>query len=47
MVNYITITLYNSAGVQLGSVINVNTSIWALHFNFNNQYYLLVLSSHP
>jgi hypothetical protein len=27
MVNYITITLYNSAGVQLGSVINVNTSI--------------------
>jgi len=38
MVNYITITLYNSAGVQLGSVINVNTTMANGSFNFNNQY---------
>tara|TARA_R100001015_G_scaffold23_2_gene15 strand:- start:3293 stop:4747 length:1455 start_codon:yes stop_codon:yes gene_type:complete len=38
MVNYITITLYNSAGVQLGSIINVNTTIANGSFNNNNQF---------
>ena len=38
MVNYITITLYNSAGVQLGSTINVNTTMANGSFNFSNQF---------
>ena len=38
MVNYITITLYNSAGVQLGSSINVNTTLANGSYNFANQF---------
>ena len=38
MVSYITINLYNSAGVQLGSSITVNTTIANGSFNNNNSF---------
>jgi len=38
MVSYITINLYNSAGVQLGSSITVNTTTANGSFNNNNQF---------
>ena len=38
MVSYITINLYNSAGVQLGSSITVNTTMANGSFNNNNQF---------
>ena len=38
MVNYIQINLYNSLGVQIGSTINVNTTMANGSFNYTNQF---------